>query len=185
MLKGTEMLRRNPWWFASWHEATVGLILFPLFISNAAWGYQAQGGADTQVQLSRVISTFNDTKNFKSGKERYERTIAEAQKVKAKYGSSPAGQIAQYYIALSEENLGHTPKAVQDLLELIETADPTMKALAQFALGDLYKNHGEKEKAMEIYNQLDQSAYSKGHNHSRNSSKTEAHSGAADSQPHH
>src|SRR5919198_5995739 len=99
-----------------------------MFITALGGAYPPQQPVDAQAQLSIVISTFNDRKTFKSDNVRYERTIAEARTVKARYGSLPAGQIAQYYIALSEDNLGHTDKAVQELEELIQIADPTMKA---------------------------------------------------------
>jgi predicted negative regulator of RcsB-dependent stress response len=164
-----------------------GLVaLATLVVANVGWTYySSQREADAQVQLSHLISTFGDTKNIKSDKERYRQTIAEAQKIRDEYATFPAARLAQYYIAMSEENLGNTDKAVENLKQLIADADPTMKALAQFALGGIYKNHGDKEKAMEVYQQLNETgAYSKMESHSLNHPK-EGHSGKPAVEAHH
>lgn len=153
-----------------------------VLIANFAWASQStQSLSVADARLSRVITAFNNASTGKSGKDGYERAIAEAQKIKNEYGSSPAARIAQYYIALSEENLGHTAKAVENLQELIQSDDATMKALAQFALAALYKNHGENQKAVELFEQLDaQGAYTV---HSGSRSKGE--SSDSTTKPHH
>jgi len=133
-----------------------GIIM--LFISHFAWGYQSGSReASAQARLSHLVQTFNNAVRTKSGKQAYERIIAEAEKVKNDHASSQVARMAQYYIALSEENLGHTAKAIRDLEELIQTDDASVKALAQFALASLYKNHGETAKALAIYDQLSES----------------------------
>src|SRR5262249_54008714 len=76
-----------------------------VLIANFAWASQStQSLSVADARLSRVITAFNNASTGKSGKDGYERAIAEAQKIKNEYGSSPAARIAQYYIALSEEN---------------------------------------------------------------------------------
>jgi predicted negative regulator of RcsB-dependent stress response len=133
------------------------ILSFFLMLNFASSYYSSQRNAAAQARLSQVITTFTNTANGRIGKEGYEQTIAQAKKIKDEYGSSPAGRLAQYYIALSEENLGQTANAIRDLQELIHGNDATMKALAQFALGSLYKNHGENEKALQVYKELDES----------------------------
>jgi lipopolysaccharide biosynthesis regulator YciM len=129
------------------------------------------------AKLSHMISTFNAAATSKSAKQEYERAIAEAQKLKNDHKDSPAARIAQYYIALSEEKLGHTDKAIQSFEELIQTNDATMKPLAQFALALLYKHRGDNGKALEIYKQLDESAVYVNHsgNHASPDPKTDHH----------
>jgi tetratricopeptide (TPR) repeat protein len=70
--------------------------------------------------------------------------------------------IAQYYIALSNEGLGDTAKAIQNLQDVINRGDADIKGVAQFALGGIHKKHGEPQKAIEVYKQLyDSGAYAK------------------------
>ena len=118
--------------------------------------------ANAQTQLSLAINTFNDTVNIKSEKERYEKAIVEAQKTYDQYRSLPIGNIALYYVGLSQEGLGDTAKATQSLQEVSQRGDASIKAVAQFALGAIYKKHGQTQKAIDAYKQLyDSGGYSK------------------------
>jgi len=122
--------------------------------------YASSRNTKAQIQLSHVIRTFDDT--TKPDKQRFEATIAEAQKTVDGYGSLPVGAMAQYYIGLSQEGLGDTTKAVQSLQGTIDRGDPTIKGTAQFALAAIHKKHGEAPKAIEVYKQLyDSGNYSK------------------------
>ena len=124
--------------------------------------YSANRNANAQNQLSVAINAFNDTARTPSEKERYEKTIVEAQKTYDAYGSLPVGVIAQYYIGLSQEGLGDTAKAVETLQQVIGRGDPSIKGVAQFALGGIHRKHAEFAKAIEIYKQLyDSGGYSK------------------------
>ncbi len=124
--------------------------------------YRSTRNASAQTQLSQAINSFNDTVNIKSDKERYEKTIVEAQKTYDRYRSLPISNIALYYIGVSQEGLGDTAKAIQTLQEVAQRGDPSIKAVAQFALGAIYKKHGETQKAIDIYKQLyDSGGYSK------------------------
>lgn len=154
------------------------IALATVLIANFAWSYySSQRDADAQARFSQVISAFNKI-STKSDKEGFERIIVEAQKIKDEYGLSPVATLAQYYIAISEERLGKTDQAVQSLQDLIQDGDPMMKNLARFALGALYRNHGDNQRAMESYKQLEESgAYSKGESHSGKHSKAESPSG--------
>src|SRR4029077_14479699 len=63
---------------------------------------------------------------------------------------------------LSQEGLGDTTKSVQSLQEVTERGDASVKAVAQFALGAIYKKHGDNQKAIEVYKRLyDTGGYSK------------------------
>jgi len=134
-----------------------------LLIIFFAWSYYSSSrNAKAQAELSDTINTFNDTTNIKSDKERYAKTIAEAQKTYGDYPSLPVGNIALYYEALSQEELGDTAKATQNLQQVVQRGDASVKAVAQFALGAIYKKHGETQKAIDTYKQLfDGGGYSK------------------------
>jgi predicted negative regulator of RcsB-dependent stress response len=156
--KFTELL------IARQRELTIGLIAVAvLAIGILGWRYySSRRNAAAQVQLSQAISIYNDTTTIKSDKERYEKTIVEAQKTYDQYRSLPAGSIALYYIALSQEGLGDTAKATQNLQEVSQRGDASIKGVAQFALGEIHKRHGEIQKAIDTYKQLyDSGGYSK------------------------
>ena len=122
--------------------------------------YASNRNTKAQMQLSQAIRIFDDL--AKPDKERYERTIAETQKTLDSYRSLPVGAIAQYYIAMSQEGLGDTTKAVQNLQGTIDRGDAAIKGVAQFALAGIHKKHGEPQKAVEVYKQLyDSGNYSK------------------------
>ena len=145
-------------------EVTAGLIAVAvLVIAFFGWSfYSSRRNANAQMQLSQAINIYNDTVNIKSDKERYEKTIVEAQKTDDQYRSLPIGSIGLYYVALSQEGLGDTAKATQNLQEVAQRGDASIKAVAQFALGAIYKKHGETQKAIDMYKQLyDSGGYSK------------------------
>jgi tetratricopeptide (TPR) repeat protein len=124
--------------------------------------YSSSRTARAEAQLSQAIDAFNDTTNIKSDKERYEKTLAEAQKTYDQYRSLPAGNIALYYIGLSQDGLGDMTKSVQSLQQVASSGDPSVKSVAEFALGSVYKKHGDNQKAIEIYKKLyDTGGYSK------------------------
>ena len=145
-------------------ELTIGLVILTvLAVAVFGWRYySSRRNAAAQAQLSQAISIFNDTANIKSDKERYEKTIAAAQKAYDRYPSLSAGRMGLYYVALSQESLGDTAKAVQNLQEVGRRGDASIRSVAQFALGGIYKKHGETQKAIDTYKQLyDSGGYSK------------------------
>jgi predicted negative regulator of RcsB-dependent stress response len=144
-------------------ELTTGLMVVAfVIIAIFGWSfYSSRRNANAQLQLSQAISIYNDTVNIKSDKERYEKTIVEAQKTHDQYPRLAAGNIALYFVALSQEGLGDTTKATQNLQQVAERGDATVKAVAQFALGEIQKKHGETQKAIDTYKQLyDSGGYS-------------------------
>ncbi len=138
-----------------------GCAVAVLLLAIFGWNYyRTSRNNKAQMQLAQVFRAYEDAS--KPEKERYTATITEAQKTVDSYGSLPAGAIAQYYIGLSQEGLGDTAKATQSLQAAIDRGDATIKGTAQFALGGIYKKHGQGPKAIEIYKQLyDSGNYSK------------------------
>src|SRR5437667_8658560 len=145
-------------------EATTGIAaIAAIAIIIFGWTYyRTSRNARAEAELSQAIDAFNDTTNIKSDKERYEKTLAAAQKTYDQYRSLPAGNIALYYVGLSQDGLGDTAKSVQSLQQVADNGDPSVKAVAQFALGSIYKKHGDNQKAIDIYKRLyDTGGYSK------------------------
>lgn len=144
-------------------EVTIGLsVVAAVVIIFFAWSYYSSSrNAKAQAELSQAIDIFSDPA-IKSDKERYQKTLAAAQKTHDDYSSLAVGDIALYYAALSEEGLGDTAKAVQGLQQVSQRGDAGIKGVAQFALGSIYKKHGETQKAIDLYKPLfDRGGYSK------------------------
>jgi len=135
--------------------AAIAIIFF-------AWSaYSSSRNAKAESELSQVMHTYDDT-TIKSDKERYGKALAEAKRTHDDYPSLSAGSIALYYAALSQDGLGDTAKAVQDLQEVSQRGDASIKSVAQFALGSLYKRHGDTQKAIDTLKPLfDSGGYSK------------------------
>jgi predicted negative regulator of RcsB-dependent stress response len=136
-------------------------VLVVIVLAIIGWSfYSASRNASAQAQLALAINAFNDM--TLPDKERHERTLAEAQKTYDEYSSTPAGAIAQYYMALSFEGLGDTPKALQTLEEVAQRGDDEIRGVARFAMAAIHRQHGEAGKAIDIYKQLyDNGGYSK------------------------
>lgn len=150
--------------YARKNEVIIGASVLVLVVLGIfGWNlFSTRRNANAQGELSQAIAIFNDTATIKSDKERYEKALAEAQKTYDRYPSLPVGIIAEYYVALSKDGLGDSAGAVQSLQEVIQRGDPTIKGVAQFALGGVHKKHGETQKAIEVYKQLyDSGGYSK------------------------
>jgi len=131
-----------------------GAALLIIIVAVAGWRlYSANRNAAAQTQLSHAINAYNDP-NIKSDKERYEKALAEAQKTHDSYRSLPAGAIAQYYMAMSQEGLGDTAKAVENLQQVVQNSDQQIAGVAKFGLAGIYKKHGELQKAEDLYKQI-------------------------------
>ena len=133
-----------------------------IIVAFAGWRiFAANRTAAAQAQLSQAISAYNDP-NIKSEKERFEKSLAEAQKTHDAYRSLPAGAIAQYYMALSQDGLGDTAKATENLQQVIQNSDENISGVAKFALAGLYRKHGDVAKAADLYKQIyEKGGYSK------------------------
>jgi predicted negative regulator of RcsB-dependent stress response len=131
--------------------------LILIVLAWVGWGfYSARRNANAETQLAAAIQAFADP-TAPADKTRYEKAITEADKTISSYGSLPEGDIARYYLGLSQEGLGDTAKATATLQELITRADPTTKGVAQFALAGIYQKHNEMSKAIDTLKQLSDS----------------------------
>ena len=129
-------------------------VLLVVILAVLGWRlYAANRDANAQSQLAHAINAFNDP-NLKTDKERYEKTLAEAQKTHDAYPSHTAGAIALYYMGLSNDGLGNTPKATENLQQAIQSGDAQVAGVAKFALAGLYKKHGDNQKAIDLYKQI-------------------------------
>src|SRR5205823_12757046 len=79
--------------------------------------YAGKRDAAASIQLASAITAFEDT-TMKPEKARYEKSAAEAQKTIDKYGSTNAGMIAKYYLAMSQDRSGDAANAEKNLQDV-------------------------------------------------------------------
>ena len=132
--------------------------------------YLAQQDESAKDQLSAALRIYHGTvlgsaptgpagsaePVFATSTEKYEKALAELQKVAAQHPSRPAGKIAKYYAGLSLRELNKTSDAIATLEALSKDASD-FGVLAQRALVSIYEGSGNLTKAAEVCQQLSQS----------------------------
>ncbi len=132
--------------------------------------YLAQQDESAKDQLSAALRIYHGTvlgsapagtpatsdPVFATSTEKYEKALAELQKVAAEHPSRPAGKIAKYYTGLSLRELGKTNDAISTL-EALSKDSSDYGVLAQQALVSIYESAGNLAKATEVCQQLSQS----------------------------
>ena len=125
-----------------------------LVVVVVGWrAYSGSHNAKASAQLASAITAFEDT-NVKPEKVRYEKAAAEAQKTIDGYGSTSAGVIAKYYLALSQDRLGDSAGAEKNMQDVVDHGDSTIRGIAQFALAHIQAEHGGNAKAIETLTKL-------------------------------
>ena len=133
---------------------TAVAILIVIVAAVAGWrAYSGKRNAAASAQLASAIAAFEES-NAKSDKSGYEKAVAEARKTIDGYGSTSAGIIAKYYLAMSQDRLGDTASAEKNLQEVVDHGDSSIKGVAQFAMAHLQAQHGGTAKAIETLTQL-------------------------------
>lgn len=119
------------------------------------WTLYARNRSETaQVALGNVIRVYHDIASYESEVARFQATLNAAREVEAAYGGLQAGRIASYYEALAHAGLGEDEEAVEILEALASSADPTIRPVAAFALGQNLRKQGELDRAIEVYQDL-------------------------------
>jgi tetratricopeptide (TPR) repeat protein len=91
--------------------------------------------------------------SFKSAKEKYDKALAEFQRISKSYSSHPVGKIACYYAGLLLLELDRSKEAITTL-EPLSKEKSDYGALARLALAGVYESKGELNKAAETYRQI-------------------------------
>jgi tetratricopeptide (TPR) repeat protein len=118
-------------------------------LSQALRIYEASVGAANQPQKTGSA----DELSFKTANEKYEKALAEFQRVIKDHPSRPSGKIAQYYAGLCLNSLKRKSEAVT-LLESLSKERSDYGALGQSALATVYESFGDLAKSVEIYQQI-------------------------------
>jgi tetratricopeptide (TPR) repeat protein len=96
-----------------------------------------------------------------AGMKTYTTTVERAKAANAlfsdvanKYGMTPAGQNARYFVGLTDIESGQTQAAEDTLKKVAGGWDSNLAGLAKFALAQLYRDSGRDPQAIDLYNEL-------------------------------
>ena len=118
-------------------------------LSEALKAYEAPTVTVTQSQSLGLTEDLS----FKTSSEKYEKALAEFQKVIKEYPSRPSGKVATYYAGLCLNSLKKKSDAMA-MLEPLSKERSDYGALAQSALAAVYESAGDLAKSAEIYQQI-------------------------------
>ena len=91
---------------------------------------------------------------FTSAQERAKAAQPLFQSVVQKYPHTHNADIARYFLALTELDLGNSSGAEKQLRDLAGAHNQDLASLAKFALANQYRNTGRDAQAIELYKQL-------------------------------
>jgi predicted negative regulator of RcsB-dependent stress response len=91
---------------------------------------------------------------FNSAQERAKAAHPLFQSVVQNYPHTHNGDIARYFVALTDLDLGNSGAAEKQLQDLSRAHNQDLASLAKFALANQYRNTGHDTQAIELYHQL-------------------------------
>jgi tetratricopeptide (TPR) repeat protein len=91
---------------------------------------------------------------FNSAQERAKAAQPLFQKVVQNYPHTQNSEIAHYFVALTDLDLGNSTAAEKQLQEIAGAHNQDLSSLAKFTLANQYRNIGRDAQAIELYKQL-------------------------------
>jgi tetratricopeptide (TPR) repeat protein len=91
---------------------------------------------------------------FNSAQQRAKAAQPLFQAVVQKYPHTKNAEIARYFVALTDLDLGNSAAAEKQLQELARAGNQDLASLAKFALANQYRNTAREAQAIELYKQL-------------------------------
>jgi TolA-binding protein len=99
-------------------------------------------------------SSQSEVKSYATAAERAKAAGALFQAVADKYGCTPAGRNARYFVGLTSIQVGDNQQAEVTLKKVASGWDSDLAGLAKLALAQLYRNTGRDADAIAIYTRL-------------------------------
>ncbi|HWR36183.1 MAG TPA: tetratricopeptide repeat protein [Clostridia bacterium] len=156
------------WTAAHRSKLLTGGIAVALIVVLAIGGYWYVNHRNNQagVELGKAMTIYNaqlrpssipadpNVVSFTSVEERSKAARHEFARIVDKYGSTHSGQLAKYFVALTEQDLGNTSDTEKQLKEISTTGDADVAALAKFALASVYRNTNREADAVRTYKDI-------------------------------
>jgi tetratricopeptide (TPR) repeat protein len=136
-----------------------------LLIGGIFW-YLRYRESQAKAALASAMDTYNTPvrpagtpadshmKSFASEQERAKAAVDAFRPVADKYPHSRSGQMARYFLGLSEQDLGNNAEAEKQLKEAADSRNDDVSSLSKFALASLYRSTQRPADAIKIYKEL-------------------------------
>ncbi len=143
-------------------RASIGVVVLLAAIIGASIYYQHQTTA-AQVALGQALEVYNSSLRQPGEPEdgSYKTTAERAQAANklfadaaTKFGSFEAGKTAQYFVGLTDIDLGKTADAETSLKQVSGAYNKDLAGLAKVALANLYVQTGKTPQAIDLYKEL-------------------------------
>lgn len=145
--------------------AGIALIVVLLIGFGTWWYFQQQDEAAGQA-LGHAITIYSTpltvagqpplagTTAFATAQERAKAAKDEFKNVADKYSHTNSGELAKYFLGLTDIDLNNTADAERELKDVAGTRNADNSALAKMALAGLYRRTGRDQDAIKIYKEL-------------------------------
>ena len=141
-------------------------LIVVLLIGFGGWWYlQRQNEAAGQA-LGHAITIYTTpltvagqppqagTTAFATSQERAKAAKDEFKSVADNYGHTDSGQLAKYFLGLTDMDLNNNADAERELKDVAGTRNADNAALAKMALASLYRREGKDQDAIKLYKEL-------------------------------
>ena len=156
--------------WSSHHKARIAIASVVVLIVAGAgffvWYSLNQQDQSASLELSQAVRTLDtslrpagtppqpELPSFASSAERATEAHKEFQAIVDKYPHTRSAEIAHYFVALTDVDLGDNTGATRELQSVAGSHNEDLSALARFALASVYRNQGQNKQAIELYKAL-------------------------------
>ena len=143
-----------------------GAILLVIAVAAGLWLYVRSQQAQAGESFARALATFHapvipappannpNMEFFKTGEEKYTAALEQFTEIAEGFSWYAQGEMAQYYAALCQRELGKLPEAEQDLVSIAGGGNRDLAGLAKVALAGIYAQTGREEEAEKLYEEM-------------------------------
>jgi tetratricopeptide (TPR) repeat protein len=130
------------------------------------WLYRQQQDQKASAVLGHAMNVYSaiirqpgdvappEVLTFGSNQERAKAARPEFAAVVDQYPRTHSGEIARYFLGLTDSQLGNTAAAENELKQVASSGSGDLAALAKFALADIYRSQGKDPQAIQLYREL-------------------------------
>ena len=153
----------------SHQSLTIYILIAALAIGLAVFGFKTYTERQTvkaaalyddamKVFSARVLAPGEPAQpgetTFTDEKTKYTQAAGKFANLAKMYPRTRPGQLAEYYVGLSDERLGQNDEAKKSLQSLANGSDYDLAAMARFELAQMHDRGGQSDEAVKIYQDL-------------------------------
>jgi tetratricopeptide (TPR) repeat protein len=137
-----------------------------LIVIAGIWWYLRHREEQASAALATALETYNSPvrtegaqipeqiKSFATEKERAQASVNAFRPIAEQYSHSRSGQLARYFLGLSEQDMGNNAEAEKQLKAASDGGNGDVAAMAKFALASLYRSMNRPADGIKVYKEL-------------------------------